>query len=73
MILVKVIGVNNLSYEIAKCIKEITRGSEMGRYLTTNEFVYSLPDDLGSSCWCCFCIDLVPTNDQNMKIQSIYS
>ena len=29
--------------------------------LTTNEFVYSLPDDLGSSCWCCFCIDLAPT------------
>ena len=37
-----------VSYEIAKCVKEITRGSVMGHYFT-NEFVYSFPDDLGSS------------------------
>ena len=38
-----------VSYEIAKCVKEITRGSEMAIILMTNEFVYSLPDDLSSS------------------------
>ena len=28
------------SYVIAKCIREITRGSVMCRYLTTNELIY---------------------------------
>ena len=30
----------NVSYGIAKCIREITRGSAMCRYLTTNELIY---------------------------------
>ena len=30
---------NNVSYGIAKCIKEITRESVMCRYLTTNELI----------------------------------
>ena len=28
------------SYGIAKCVREITRGSVMCRYLTTNELIY---------------------------------
>ena len=31
-----------LSYGIAKCIREITRGSVMCRYLTTNELIYAI-------------------------------
>ena len=38
-----------VSYKIAKHVKEISRGSVMGRYFNANEFVYSLLDDLGSS------------------------
>ena len=29
-----------VSYGIAKCLREITRGSVMCRYLTTNELIY---------------------------------
>ena len=41
--------------------------------LTTNEFVYLLPDDLGSSCWCCFCIDLVPTKSRNLSSHYLFN
>ena len=55
------------SYGIAKCVREITRGSVMCRYLMTNELIWDqmnscnrLPDDLSSSYADVFCIDLVP-------------
>ena len=34
---------------IAKCVREIIRGSLMFHYLTTNKLIYRLPDDFGSS------------------------
>ena len=77
MAFISIIYINNLhsliiifvfiaSYGIAKCVREITRGSVMCRYLTTKELIWDeysrnrLPDDLGSSYADVFCIDLVP-------------
>ena len=37
---VLVLPVFIVSYGIAKCIREITRGSVMCRFLTTNELIY---------------------------------
>ena len=57
------------SYEIAKCVREITKGSVMCLYLTTNELIYDQMNIraivwkllfVGSSHADVFCIDLVP-------------